>query len=180
MTKDNILKLDLQAIEQETKATQSVSRGFVTMNNKNYEVNVRDTFTEIEIQNVLKDLLEFIDEAVKVEEIERFYASDTAERLRSAKHVKREVPFTYAKADADGDHQIIQGIVDCLFEEQDGWVLLDYKTDRLAHLNDVKMEMAERYGVQLTVYQEAVEAILRIPVKERLLYLFAASQEVNI
>lgn len=118
--------------------------------------------------------------AVKVEEIERFYASDTAERLRSAKHVKREVPFTYAKADADGDHQIIQGIVDCLFEEQDGWVLLDYKTDRLAHLNDVKMEMAERYGVQLTVYQEAVEAILRIPVKERLLYLFAASQEVNI
>ncbi|ANU10323.1 ATP-dependent nuclease subunit A [Planococcus antarcticus DSM 14505] len=118
--------------------------------------------------------------AVKVEEIERFYASETASRLRSAKNIKREVPFTYAKADADGDHQIIQGIVDCLFEEPDGWVLLDYKTDRVTHISDVTMEMNERYAVQLTVYQEAVEAVLRIPIKERLLYLFAASQEVNI
>lgn len=118
--------------------------------------------------------------AVKVKEIERFYASDTAARLRSAKSIKREVPFTYAKADEDGDHQIIQGIVDCLFEEQDGWVLLDYKTDRVSHLSEVESEMAERYGVQLSVYQEAVEAILHIPIKERLLFLFAASKEVII
>lgn len=118
--------------------------------------------------------------AVKVEELERFYASNTAARLRAATNIKREVPFTYAKKDADGDHQIIQGIVDCLFEEQDGWVLLDYKTDRVTQITDVKYEMAERYGVQLTVYQEAVESILKIPVKERLLYLFAANQEVNI
>ena len=118
--------------------------------------------------------------AVKVEEIERFYASETAARLRSAKNIKREIPFTYAKADADGDYQIIQGIVDCLFQEQDGWILLDYKTDQISQLSDVNTEMAERYGVQLAVYQEAVESILRIPIKERLLYLFAASQEVNI
>lgn len=118
--------------------------------------------------------------AVKIDEVERFYASDTAARLRAAKHIKREVPFTYAKMDADGDHQIIQGIVDCLFEESDGWILLDYKTDRVAHISNVSQEMAERYGIQLTVYQEAVESILRIPVKERLLYLFAASQEVTI
>jgi len=58
--------------------------------------------------------------------------------------------------------------------------LLDYKTDRVTQITDVKYEMAERYGVQLTVYQEAVESILKIPVKERLLYLFAANQEVNI
>ncbi|MBT2570427.1 helicase-exonuclease AddAB subunit AddA [Planococcus sp. ISL-110] len=118
--------------------------------------------------------------AVEIEEVERFYASETAARLRAAKNIKREVPFTYAKADADGDHQIIQGIVDCLFEEADGWVLLDYKTDRVSHINNVQTEMAKRYGVQLAVYQEAVEAILRIPLKERLLYLFAASQEVKI
>ncbi len=117
---------------------------------------------------------------VKVEEIERFYASETASRLSQAKNIKREVPFTYAKKDADGDYQIIQGIVDCLFEEQDGWVLLDYKTDRVANMSNMKNEMAERYSVQLTVYQEAVESILQISVKERLLYLFAASQEVNI
>ncbi|ANU22681.1 helicase-exonuclease AddAB subunit AddA [Planococcus donghaensis] len=118
--------------------------------------------------------------AVKIEELERFYASKTAARLRAATNIKKEVPFTYAKKDADGDHQIIQGIVDCLFEEEDGWVLLDYKTDRVTQISDVKNEMSERYSVQLTVYQEAVESILKISVKERLLYLFAANQEVNI
>lgn len=119
-------------------------------------------------------------EVVSVKEIERFYTSETAARLRLAKNIKREVPFTYAKKDVDGDHQIIQGIVDCLFEEQGGWVLLDYKTDRVTNIGNVTDEMAERYSVQLTVYQEAVESILRIPIKERRLYLFAASQEVII
>ena len=118
--------------------------------------------------------------AVKVTEIEAFYISETAERLLRSKNIKREVPFTYAKEDGDGDHQIIQGIVDCLFEEEDGWVLLDYKTDRVSQITDIQAEMAARYEVQLSVYQEAVEEILRVPIKERLLYLFAANKEVNI
>ncbi|RNF38145.1 helicase-exonuclease AddAB subunit AddA [Planococcus salinus] len=118
--------------------------------------------------------------AVKVSEIESFYASETARRLLLSNNVKREVPFTYAKEDGDGDYQIIQGIVDCLFEEEDGWVLLDYKTDRTRSLMNMEAEMAARYEVQLSVYQEAVESILRIPIKERLLYLFAAEKEVKI
>ncbi len=48
-----------------------------------------------------------------------------------AEQVYRELPFTYAHDDRDGDYQILQGIADCLFKEQDGWVLLDYKTDRV-------------------------------------------------
>jgi ATP-dependent helicase/nuclease subunit A len=118
--------------------------------------------------------------AVNIKEIERFYNSDLSSRLAKAKNVRREVPFTYAKADGDGDYQIIQGIVDCLFEEEDGWVLLDYKTDSVYQMADIAGEMAARYSVQLSVYQEAVEEILQIPIKERLLYLFAATQTVKI
>ncbi|WKA57588.1 helicase-exonuclease AddAB subunit AddA [Planococcus shenhongbingii] len=118
--------------------------------------------------------------AVNITDIELFYGSDIAERLLHAKNIKREVPFTYAKEDFEGDHQIIQGIVDCIFEEEDGWVLLDYKTDKIGQIPDIGHEMAARYGVQLAVYQEAVEAILQIPIKERLLYLFAAKQTVKI
>ena len=118
--------------------------------------------------------------AVKGAEIARFFDSHIAERLMNARSIKREVPFTYAKEDGDGDRQIIQGIVDCLFEEQDGWVLLDYKTDRAEGIADLSLEMNQRYGVQLTVYQEAVEAILQIPIKQRLLYLFSADKEVEI
>lgn len=118
--------------------------------------------------------------AVRARDIEKFYASVLYGRLANASNVKREVPFTYAKPDHDGDHQIIQGIVDCLFEEEGGWVLLDYKTDSVFQLADVEKEMGARYGVQLAVYQEAVEAILQIRIKERLLYLFAAEQLVKI
>lgn len=118
--------------------------------------------------------------AIRVPEIEAFYSSETAARLMNAQHIKREVPFTYAKPDAEGDYQIIQGIVDCLFEEEDGWVLLDYKTDRLYQIEDVQTEMENRYEVQLNVYTEAVEEILRVSIKEKMLYLFSAHKEIMI
>ena len=54
-----------------------------------------------------------------------------AKRVKLSTQVLRELPFTYAHDGDDGDYQIIQGIADCLFEEEDGWVLLDYKTDRV-------------------------------------------------
>ncbi|RLQ92995.1 helicase-exonuclease AddAB subunit AddA [Planomicrobium sp. Y74] len=118
--------------------------------------------------------------AIRVQEIAAFYSSETAHRLLNAKQIKREVPFTYAKEDAEGDYQIIQGIVDCLFEEEDGWVLLDYKTDRLYQIDDIETEMSARYEVQLSVYTEAVEAILKVQIKEKLLYLFSAEKEVTV
>ena len=59
-------------------------------------------------------------------------------------------------------------------------MLLDYKTDRTWGISDVQAEMTARYGVQLSVYEEAVESILRVPIKERLLYLFASEKEVKI
>lgn len=118
--------------------------------------------------------------AIRVKDVEAFYESEIAKRLSNALNIKREVPFTYAKKDEEGDYQIVQGIIDCLFEEEDGWVLLDYKTDRVSQISDVPKEMSARYEIQLSVYQEAVEAILKIPIKERLLYLFSSGEEVKI
>lgn len=135
-----------------------------------------------EIQEFIKELVgkEILSEdegkAVRASSISKFYSSELYGRLSRAKNIKREVPFTYAKKDQDGDHQIIQGIIDCLFEEEEGWVLLDYKTDSVMGIADIGQEMASRYGVQLAVYQEAAEAILQIRIQERLLYLFAADR----
>ncbi|HSP22538.1 MAG TPA: 3'-5' exonuclease, partial [Planococcus sp. (in: firmicutes)] len=139
-----------------------------------------------EIQEFIEELVgkELLSEdegkAVRSSSISKFYSSDLYGRLSRAKNIKREVPFTYAKQDQDGDHQIIQGIIDCLFEEEGGWVLLDYKTDNVLGIADIGQEMASRYGVQLAVYQEAAEAILQIRIKERLLYLFAAERTEKI
>lgn len=71
---------------------------------------------------------------------------------------------------------LIQGIIDVFFEEEDGLVLLDYKTD---HVRDGK-ELAERYRTQMELYAEAMECALFQPVKEKLLYSFCLHEIVAL
>ena len=123
--------------------------------------------------------------SIHPEKIVPFFHSDIAARLRAAKEVMREFPFTYALHDQDGDKQIIQGVVDCLFLEDDGrWVLLDYKTDRVQHLlnNDslLQQEMKNRYQIQLSLYAQAIEAIMQVEIKEKTLYLFDGNKTVSL
>ena len=96
----------------------------------------------------------------------------------------RELPFTYAHDGDDGDYQIIQGIADCLFQEEDGWVLLDYKTDRVQgrfnSQDEIENEMQDRYGVQLNLYKRAIESIINADIKEMVLYLFDGESTVHI
>ncbi len=121
--------------------------------------------------------------AIKTDALGAFLQSPLATRLRQAKQVLREVPFTYGITDDDGDTQILQGIADCLFQEADGeWVLLDYKTDRIKGVliteASILREMHHRYGLQLSLYKQAIEHILAITIKEKILYLFDADQTI--
>ena len=120
--------------------------------------------------------------AVNQSAIIQFLNTNLANRLVQAKKVYREMPFTYAY-DGDGEAQILQGIADCLFQESDGWVLLDYKTDRVEgryQPEDVPLEMTERYSLQLNLYKKAIESILNIHIKEMLLYLFDGGSMIPI
>jgi ATP-dependent helicase/nuclease subunit A len=67
--------------------------------------------------------------------------------------------------------------VDCLAEEEDGYLLLDYKTDRLAQ--DQLEQALERYRSQLEIYARAVESITGRKVKEKYLYLFYLGKEIR-
>jgi ATP-dependent helicase/nuclease subunit A len=121
--------------------------------------------------------------AIKIDALGAFLQSPLATRLRQAKQVLREVPFTYGLTDDDGDTQILQGIADCLFQEADGeWVLLDYKTDRIKGVliteASILREMHHRYGLQLSLYKQAIEHILAITIKEKILYLFDVNQTI--
>jgi len=123
--------------------------------------------------------------AIQPEKMVPFFHSNIAERLRAAKEVMREFPFTYAMEDQDGDKQIIQGVVDCLFLEEDGrFVLLDYKTDRVQHLVNnealLQKEMNNRYAIQLSIYAQAIESIMQVEIKEKMLYLFDINKTVLI
>ncbi|GLC87760.1 hypothetical protein LYSBPC_08870 [Lysinibacillus piscis] len=136
-------------------------------------------------QLVSKQLLtEAEGKAVSATKILTFFASPIGQRFARARQIRREMPFTISRVDEHGDAQIVQGIIDCLFEDAQGeWVLLDYKTDRIqphfAQEPALSKELLERYGVQLRIYSEAVETILQIKVSAKVLYLFDDGQVVE-
>ncbi|MGE7672201.1 helicase-exonuclease AddAB subunit AddA [Lysinibacillus sp. NPDC094403] len=135
---------------------------------------VKEFVTELVARQLLT---EAEGKVVPWKKIYNFFTTDIGQRFKKAKTVRRELPFTISRVDEDGDAQIVQGIIDCLFEDENGeWILLDYKTDRIqSHFAEepaLTKELLERYGVQLRVYSEAIESILQIKVSDKVLYLF--------
>ena len=70
---------------------------------------------------------------------------------------------------------VLQGAVDCVFEEDGALVIVDFKTDRVKHAE----ELWERYRLQLELYVYAMEQCCGKPVKECMLYSFHLNQEVT-
>ena len=99
-----------------------------------------------------------------------FFASPLGVRLLRSGRVEREWAFTFRRETPEGAVQLVQGVIDCCFEEAGRWVLVDYKTDSPA---DVPGAMA-RHRPQLDIYAQALETITGMTVQERVLYLVRA------
>ena len=70
----------------------------------------------------------------------------------------------------------MQGIIDVYFEEEDGLVVLDYKTDRVSD----EKELVDKYHAQLDYYAKALEQLTEKKVKEKLIYSFALGKEIRL
>lgn len=92
----------------------------------------------------------------------QFFQSQLGQRLLNSEKVRREWSFNLR---LEGD-TLLQGVIDCAFLEQDGWVLVDYKTDHIADED----AFVQRYAMQLEWYARALERITGKPVKEMWLY----------
>ncbi|MHB8157357.1 MAG: helicase-exonuclease AddAB subunit AddA [Desulfocucumaceae bacterium] len=113
-------------------------------------------------------------------QIEAFFKSDPGKRLLSARSVLREAPFSITipaqevyrdlKDLCPGEKVLVQGVIDCLADEGDGYLILDYKTDR--RTGGDRAQISEKYTTQLKMYSRAVEAITGRPVTGRWLYFF--------
>ncbi|MFT7641851.1 MAG: ATP-dependent helicase/nuclease subunit A, partial [Pirellulaceae bacterium] len=93
--------------------------------------------------------------------------SDIWKRAQQSQQVFAEVPFECEKNDCDVP-TLVRGVIDLVFQEDDGWVIVDYKTDDVSDSNVA--EFVEYYGEQLNAYAQYWSAILGQPVKERGLY----------
>jgi ATP-dependent helicase/nuclease subunit A len=75
-----------------------------------------------------------------------------------------------------GTDSMIQGIIDMYFEEEDGIVLVDYKTD---NVSDISV-LAENYSMQVAIYKAALEKIENKKVKQSVIYSLKLGQPVMI
>ena len=74
----------------------------------------------------------------------------------------------------NGERLFLQGIIDTVFVEDDQWVLVDYKTDRVKSGD----ELIRRYKIQMDLYKEALERLTNMPVKASYIYSFRLHEAV--
>ena len=109
-------------------------------------------------------------DAVPLRMLTDFYASPLGVRMVRSSRVEREWAFTFRRQAENGAWQLVQGVIDCCFEERGKWVLIDYKTDSPADVPGA----IERHRPQLEIYAQALESLTEMGVAERVLYLVRA------
>ncbi|UCZ55122.1 helicase-exonuclease AddAB subunit AddA [Bacillus shivajii] len=136
-------------------------------------------------------------EAVDVNHVIEFFNTDIGERMLNAKWVEREIPFSYGlpaveayqtweeDEHTDGEKVLIQGVIDCIFEDENGKIILvDYKTDKITgkykSFEDAKEALLGRYELQLSIYSGALEEIWKRDIDESILYFFDGGHVLNL
>ena len=178
------------AFLQEKKGLSSAEKGTVT-----HFVMQHIDFADGDIEGQLSKMVrrELITlqqaEIIDIKKIRRFINSDIGRRVTAAEKVYREVPFNLELPFAElyenpgvqvgpDETILLQGVIDCYFEEADKLVLIDYKTDYMEAGNAEKVKA--RYEVQLSYYSRALEKLTGLKVVQRYIYLFSTGELVEI
>lgn len=125
-------------------------------------------------------------ELVNTQQIRQFLQLPLAERIMQAHNqqlLSREQPFMMGVPASQTDPAIhseqtvlVQGIIDLYFEEADGLVLLDYKTDSVTNAG----QLIDRYQTQMDLYAQALTAATGKPVREKLIYSFRLGELIAL
>lgn len=122
---------------------------------------------------------------VDLDRVQRFFQSQIGKRILQSSYVERErrflveIPAKQLSPQLTGESAkesvILQGAVDCMFEEKGELVIVDYKTDRMKNRED----LWNRYRGQVDLYRIAIEQCTGKKVKECLLYSFYLNCEIS-
>ncbi|UKS30357.1 helicase-exonuclease AddAB subunit AddA [Paenibacillus sp. HWE-109] len=149
-------------------------------------LSLQEAPTEASIRATLAEMLDKMtltleqSEVVDIPVMLQFFQTEVGKRMVRAANVQREVPFSYGlpaeevyagiDRSTTGETVLIQGVIDCLFEDELGLVLVDYKTDAVKGSSDAELQL--RYEKQISLYSRAVEHIWKRPLSGKFLYFF--------
>lgn len=118
--------------------------------------------------------------------LKKFFASPLYQRIIQSSSYRREMRFLTEipakelrddlEVELADEKVVVQGAVDLCFVEDGEVVVLDFKTDRVTDADSLK----NSYSEQLAFYAKACEKIFEMPVKEKIIYSFALSQEIRL
>ncbi len=149
---------------------------------ENAEKNIDDEIIRLVSMGKLTS---YQSEGIDRDTVKSFFDSNVYKRIQRSKLVMREKQFLVKFSDLEisddiekykGSDGMLQGIADCIFEENDGYVLLDYKTDR----NTTAEQLRENYIVQLKLYKAAFDLLLDKPVKCGYIYSFSLKEGIEV
>lgn len=107
---------------------------------------------------------------IRLTDLRKFYDSELGRRAQNALECHRERSFCLLENDL-----LIQGVIDLCFREEGGWVVVDYKTDRVPAL-----ELPGMYGEQIRWYAKALGVLSGQPVREMWLYSLREGAAVRV
>lgn len=122
-------------------------------------------------------------ESVDLGCILRLFASPIGRRIMNANRLWREFKFSLlCPAEklfpgGEGESVLLQGVIDCMIEENGGITIIDYKTDRVH--GDETLERARSYAKQLEAYAYAAQRMTGRPVRECVLYFLYSGEIVR-
>jgi ATP-dependent helicase/nuclease subunit A len=164
--------------KKKVRGAQKGSAYHKVFENLDFDIECNDEYLDKLLKRLVKlNLLEEEEaEVIDKQKVAAFANSEMAARINKAIKVHRERDFSMTMSAAEaydndyylpsGAHVIIRGVIDLYFEEEDGLVLLDYKTD--------KQEDADyyinTYDIQLELYKRALERSTGKKVKETYIY----------
>ena len=121
---------------------------------------------------------------IDIKKIALFMESDLCSRIKSSENFYREFKFSLLRpveayyTDGGKDEILLQGVIDCFFEEDDELVIVDFKSDKMT--KSMINEKAQRYATQLSTYADAIERITGKKAKESIIYFFDIDTEHKI
>lgn len=121
---------------------------------------------------------------VYIEAVKRFFGGSFYKRISRSSELIREKRFLVSFSDLKLNEKyekyvsagtMLQGVADCIFKEDDGYVLVDYKTDNFRDISELY-----GYRTQLELYKAALDLLLDMPVKACYIYSFRLNEGVEI
>jgi ATP-dependent helicase/nuclease subunit A len=133
------------------------------------EVAIKNPETDLE-KSAQAALAEFdLDEShapAAIATVQSVMKSEIWKRAKKSRACYPEIPFHLRHEEAPPT--VLRGVIDLVFEEDQGWVIVDYKTDVVTDKN--LSQLVKKYAPQVKLYSEAWQSATGKKVKETGLY----------